>query len=98
MESLDDEHACNDGVGGGDGGDDVACHLFDFEAGFAVDVVDDRTEIGGGSDKVEGLIVVFIEGQGMGRVGGGTDCKGGDGGEEEFDVVLQGEGSLITEG
>ena len=73
FEGLHDAQCGGHGVGGRDGGDDVAGHLLNVEFRFRLDAKDDGAEVGAGGDEVEGIFVVFVEGEDW-RWGGSVVC------------------------
>lgn len=60
FEGLHDDAASDDGVGGGDGWDNVASHRLDVEPRLLRDAENLRTDVGAGGHEVHGLLVVLV--------------------------------------
>jgi hypothetical protein len=98
LERLDDLEARHDGVGGCDGGDDVARDGLDVEAGLGRDPKGVGAEVGRRRHEVEvrGAVLAKVqraEGGDVGRVG--EEAR--EGGEEEGGGLLEGGDALVGE-
>ena len=61
FQQLDDLDSADDGVGAGDGGHNISCHIFDLVERLEVDRETVHSQVGGRADKVDHVIVVFLE-------------------------------------